>query len=121
MRPPGDAAAACILGAQLRHASEELRKEPEAEINYRRYFNQADDEEYRQNCLNASAREEHQISSQNAGNGTTGADCRNAAFRRHECLAQSGSDTAQEVKNDVLEVPDPVFDIITEDIQGPHV
>ncbi len=95
-------------GTQGANAADKLEQEPEAKEIEGRNPNEGDEEEDNGGADSAVGKEE-EISTENAGNGTTSADGRDLRHGVCRYLKPDGSDTGCQIEEQVPEVPKPVF------------
>src|SRR5271163_2982992 len=107
MRPPGDTSIRC--GGKRTHAAEKLDQKPQTDKHERRDSRQKENYEERYQRQDSRTGEEYKISTQYTG------DCSARAERRHmrppgKCrLSHAGSDSADEIENQVHKRSKPVL------------
>lgn len=115
MRPYGYASR--NLGADGAEPRHELQDIPQAEKNDRRDGDRKNNDKRK----NASPGIEQNIGSHDSGDSSAGAEGRNCGMQIKGDVEQAGADPADGVKKEIGEVPEEVFDIVSEDPEKKHV
>lgn len=118
MRPKGDAALLRSFGDDGDGSAEELVEEPVAEHEPGGHVKKEDGREPDQH---ASAGIENEISSENAGDGSAGSNSGKARAGVDENLGEGGGDATGEIKDQIFEVAEEVFNVVAEDPEKKHV
>ena len=117
MRPPGDAAClgVCEIGA------ENLEQNPETEKECRRDLEEEGDDDNGDECQYLRSRVENKIGAHNARYGTACPHCRDLRVPVEGQMNNCRCPSAQEVKEEVADVPQSVFDVVSEYVEEPHI
>jgi len=66
-------------------------------------------------------RKAYEIRPQNAADGATGPYGRNFGAGIESDMDQRRADSAQQIKNKIIEMPQPIFNVVSEDPEKPHI
>ena len=115
--PPGDSAD----GAVTAGGAEKLKEEPEAEEEGGRDLDKPWNEDDRNQGQDLRSRVQDEVSAHDPGDGPAGTDCRYIRVPVDNQVRDSRSQTAHQVEGQVTRVSEPVFDIVSKDVEKPHV
>ncbi len=100
---------------------EQLHEEPEPEEDESRDLYKLEKEEDRYQCQDSGTGIEKEIGPHDSGDGPTRSDGRDVRIPIGEEMDQTGRHTAEEIEGEISKVAEPVFNIVPEDIEKPHV
>src|SRR5207249_2280280 len=119
VRPHGDAAVR--RGAERRHARGDLPDEPDEEEEDRGDLDDLDEEEDGKDRDDARRRKEQEIGPRDARDGAARSHHGDARMHRGERMRRAGRRAAEEIEDRVADVPEPVLDVVAEDVEVEHV
>jgi hypothetical protein len=119
--PPRDSAGIRSGGRKRSCSVEELHDEPEPQHDESGNLNDLDEYKNRHERQNTGARVRDKISAQYSGNGAAGADAGNGHVVVQYRMDNACTQSAEKIKYEVPEMAQPIFDIVAEYPEVPHV
>jgi len=118
--PPRDAAGVGYRGSERGCAIQKLHYEPEAQDDDGGDFNDKEKEQ-RDEREHACEWVGNKIGAQDAGNRPARSNAGDPYVIVQYGVDDTGAEPAQQIEYEIVEVAQPVFDVVTEDPQIPHV
>jgi hypothetical protein len=118
--PPSDAAD-LLRASQRRRAAKQINEEPEDKIKYGRNFEEKREEEDWKQDDESRRWKKYQIRTENARNRARGAYRWERRIRVCQQLRETGDAAANQIKNRKSDRSHPIFDVVAENPERPHV
>ncbi len=121
MRPPGNSARSTGTYREGCEAGEDLHHEPDPQIDDGRQADKTAEDEDGNKSYHPGGGVKDEISAHDRRNGAAGSQCGEDGGGLKDILHQGCAESAQQIEKQVAEGTQPVFDIVAEDHQEPHV
>ena len=121
MSPPGHAAEGLPADSQTQEAVKKLEQEPKAQENRRRQDEIGTEDKRRHQRLYFGVRVKTEVGPHDTRNRSAGADSRNRRTSVSVDMHERGSHATREIQQDVSRPTQPVFHVVAEDPEDPHV
>ena len=121
MRPPGDSAGCTGTDRERSETGEDLHHKPDPQIDNGRQADNTAEEENGDKSNHAGSGIKDEVSAHDRRNGAAGSQRGEDGGWLKDILHQGCTESAQQIEKQIAERPQPVFDIVAEDHQEPHV